>query len=230
MLCPSCGKENPNHAISCLACGAPLVPGLKRHPTPAEALAEAPTGPRRKIGPLVAMIVVFAVVAAAIAYYIVNRETARSERYQDLTRQMQSVSQDISSMNGQIADVMKDQPSDLSAWNAAQWKDWTRKLIPVLDGYDQQVDRMIALLNTVDREQVTSSDTERNQIRVLENVYGLRKQESGKLRDICNTLASYDEKSGNFAQTQARVNELKAEAADLDQQASQQLSTIGINQ
>lgn len=233
MLCPSCGKENPNHAISCLSCGAPLVPGVKRHPTPAEALAASPAPSKgRRIWPVIALIVVFAAIAAGITSYSVHHttEVARAERYQDLTRQMGDVNQNIGALTGQLADVMKQQPADLGSWSTDQWKDWTRKLTAVLDNYDQQVDRAMELLNTIDRERLSSSDSEANQIHVLEGVYRIRKQESGKLREIGNTLASYDEKKGNFTDIQARVNQLKAEAADLDQKASDQLSTIGINQ
>lgn len=228
MVCPSCGKENPNHAISCLGCGASLVPGLppvRAQAVPVPSPAPTPARPQHGIGPLILILAVLFLLAGSIAYITVHRNkqrAIRAERYQVLSTQVEAVAADFDQTNQAIDNLLQQQPKDFAAWQG-----FTRQLLALVDTYEQHVDKMTDLLATIDREQVASSDAERNQIRVLQSVFKLRKQQAIKLRQMGNTILAFDPRSGNLAQFQAQLQDTEKQVSDLDAQAKQQLSTIG---
>ena len=224
MLCPGCGKENPNHAISCLSCGAPLVPGLKRVRAPEVEAAPVPSRGYR-IAPLLTLLAVLLVLAGAWAYYTVHlaaKRAARAQRYQVLMTQVQSVSGDFDQTNQQVVTLLGQQPKNIPESQA-----FMRQLLALVDTYEQHIDQTTELLATIDREQLASSDAERNQIRVLQSVFQLRKQQANKLREMGNAILSFDPKNADLQQFQANLKQLEDQFAALDAQAKQQLSTVG---
>ena len=102
------------------------------------------------------------------------------------------------------------------------------ELLVTLDDYDQKLQRYREAIQRGDRENLTTSDEGRNEIRVLLQVADLRKQQSDKQRHEAMLILDFRPNVSTMIDLQSELRMIDSDVSGLDHQASQLLSGIGI--
>jgi hypothetical protein len=124
----------------------------------------------------------------------------------------------------QMATILSNSPRSL-----AELQEQARQLLGAVDGYDQQVDNFSGLLSQGQSEGYLTTSTDRAQVAALQQVCGIRKQQSARYRYESQLVLQYNPDATQYAvllnqlmSVQAEINSLDVRAAALMQQAGVQ--------
>lgn len=173
---------------------------------------------RRALTAFVLVSLVFDVGLTAWGYQVQER----SKAYKALSQETESLYTKIGATRGALNKIVARQPSGMDGFQANM-----RELLPYLDQYDQQVDRLQSLYQRSLTEDLLPSDAERNQIRVLQRVFRLRKQQIQKQREEANLVLQFDPAVDDSSGLVSHLKLLDSDIAGLEHQASQTLTEIG---
>jgi uncharacterized RDD family membrane protein YckC len=170
--------------------------------------------------------VAFVLDVGIIGYGLYKEE--KDKKYAALTKEIESVTKDVIASR-QAVDQKMDETKPVNDWaDFLLWQDRMKSLKQDLDRYENQIDRMQGLLQRGITEGLAASETERNQLVKLRQVYDIRRGQAEKLRQESDLVTNCDGKRASMVSLRTDLELLDSDIQGLEHRASQLLAEIGI--
>jgi hypothetical protein len=176
---------------------------------------------------LTAFVLVALVFDVGTTGYGLNKEE-RDKRYAAFNIEVQTATKDVVATRDAVNQRVNDTKPVHDWADFRLWQDQMRALKTDLDRYEGQIDRIQGLIQRGVKEDVVSSQTERNEYLKLREVYDLRKDQAEKLRQEANLVVNCDGTPASMASLRNDLRLLDSDVDGLEHQASQRLAEIGV--
>ena len=176
---------------------------------------------------LTAFVLVALVLDVGIIGYGFYKED-RDKQYAAYQKEIQSVTTEVVASRDLVSQKLADIKPVNSLSDFLLWQDNMKQLKKDLDRYENQINRMLSVLQRGISENLAASETERIQLVKLKQVYELRKNQAEKYRQEADLVINCEWTKASLAGLGNDLKLLDSDIEGLETQASQLLGEIGI--
>ncbi len=170
------------------------------------------------------VLVAFVLDVGAIGYGYYKED--RDKRYAALEQQMDAAGNAVIVARKDVDSRLNSVPTVNTWTDFAAWQEAMTSLKNDLDVYENRIDHIQELIQSALSENLAASEAERKQLVTLHQVYELRKQQAGKLRQEANLVVSCEPTQNAYAGLRNDLALLDSDINGLETKASQLLAEI----